>query len=218
MGDWSLDPLQLAPIVMVGVAYGVRARTLERRGSPVPRWKIALFALGLLLLLVAVVSPIAALGEERFFVPHAPAHPPRRPRAARAPRRAQRAAAPAAARGAAAPRAPRARPPARRAADLGREPLPLAPPVRVRRRDRQRLRARARASVVLHGGPDHVGTSRRGAARTRVVRDGGEARLHRRRPARRDRARERLPLVGRGLLLPGTRTSGSPTRRLRARS
>ena len=66
MGDWSLDPLQLLPIVMVGVAYGVRARTLERRGNPVPRWKIALFALGLLLLLVSVVSPIAQLGEERF--------------------------------------------------------------------------------------------------------------------------------------------------------
>jgi putative membrane protein len=66
MGDWSLDPLQLAPIVFVGVAYGVRARTLERRGNPVPRWKIALFALGLLLLLVSVVSPVAQLGEERF--------------------------------------------------------------------------------------------------------------------------------------------------------
>jgi putative membrane protein len=66
MGDWSLDPLQLLPIVMVGVAYGVRARTLERRGNPVPRWKIALFALGLLLLLASVVSPIAQLGEERF--------------------------------------------------------------------------------------------------------------------------------------------------------
>jgi putative membrane protein len=66
MGDWTLDPLQLAPIVMVGVAYGVRARTLARRGTPVPRWKIASFALGLLLLLASVVSPVAALGEERF--------------------------------------------------------------------------------------------------------------------------------------------------------
>ena len=66
MGDWTLDPLQLAPIVIVGVAYGVRARTLERRGAPVPRWKIASFALGLLLLLASVVSPVAALGEERF--------------------------------------------------------------------------------------------------------------------------------------------------------
>ncbi len=66
MGDWTLDPLQLAPIVIVGVAYGVRARTLERRGAPVPRWRIASFALGLLLLLASVVSPVAALGEERF--------------------------------------------------------------------------------------------------------------------------------------------------------
>ena len=55
MGDWSLDPLQLAPIVMVGVAYGVRARTLEQSWRPVPRGKIALLAHGLLLLLVAVV-------------------------------------------------------------------------------------------------------------------------------------------------------------------
>ena len=66
MGDWTLDPLQLAPLVLVGVAYGVRARTLARRGTPVPRWRMALFALGLLLFLTAIVSPIAARGEERF--------------------------------------------------------------------------------------------------------------------------------------------------------
>src|SRR5688500_563079 len=66
MGDWTLDPLQLAPLVFVAVAYGVRARTLARRGTPVGRWRIALFTLGLLLLLVAIVSPVAQLGEERF--------------------------------------------------------------------------------------------------------------------------------------------------------
>jgi len=66
VGDWTLDPLQLAPLVFVGVAYGVRARTLARRGTPVARWRIALFTLGLLLLLVAIVSPVAQLGEERF--------------------------------------------------------------------------------------------------------------------------------------------------------
>jgi putative membrane protein len=64
--DWTLDPLQLAPLVFVGVAYGVRARTLARRGTPVPRWRIALFSLGVLLLLAAIVSPVAQLGEERF--------------------------------------------------------------------------------------------------------------------------------------------------------
>jgi len=66
VGDWTLDPLQLAPLVFVGVAYGVRARTLARRGTPVARWRIALFTLGLLLLLVAIVSPVARLGDERF--------------------------------------------------------------------------------------------------------------------------------------------------------
>ncbi len=66
MGDWTIDPFQLAPIVLIGGAYGVRARTLARRGTPVPRFRIALFALGLVLLLAAVVSPVAQLGEERF--------------------------------------------------------------------------------------------------------------------------------------------------------
>lgn len=66
MGDWHLDPLQLAPLALVAVAYTVRARTLARRGSPVPRTRIALFALGVLLVLAAIVTPIAELGEERF--------------------------------------------------------------------------------------------------------------------------------------------------------
>ncbi len=66
MGDWTLDPLQLAPLVLVGVAYAVRARTLARRGAPVSRGRVALFALGLLLFLAAIVSPVAQLGEERL--------------------------------------------------------------------------------------------------------------------------------------------------------
>ena len=66
MGNWTLDPLQLAPLVLVSVAYAVRARTLARRGTPVSRGRIALFALGLLLFGTAIVSPIAQLGDERF--------------------------------------------------------------------------------------------------------------------------------------------------------
>jgi putative membrane protein len=68
--SWTLDPLQLLPIVVVAVAYGVRARTLARRGQPVPGWRVALFALGLLLLLVAVASPVAAVGEQELFSFH----------------------------------------------------------------------------------------------------------------------------------------------------
>ena len=72
--SWTLDPLQLAPVVLAAVAYGVRARTLARRGQPVPRWRIGLFALGILLLLVAVASPVAAVGEEELFSFHMAQH------------------------------------------------------------------------------------------------------------------------------------------------
>lgn len=72
--SWTLDPLQLAPIVVIAVAYGVRARTLARRGQPVPGWRIALFALGIALLFVAVASPIAAVGEEELFAFHMAQH------------------------------------------------------------------------------------------------------------------------------------------------
>lgn len=66
MGDWTFDPLQLAPLALVVAAYAVRSRTLARRGTAVPRWRLALFACGVVLLVAALVSPVAALGEQRF--------------------------------------------------------------------------------------------------------------------------------------------------------
>jgi putative membrane protein len=71
---FTLDPLQLAPIAVIAIAYGMRARTLSRRGQPVPAWRIALFALGIALLVVAVTSPIAELGEEELFSFHMAQH------------------------------------------------------------------------------------------------------------------------------------------------
>jgi putative membrane protein len=68
--SWTLDPLQLAPIAALAVAYGLRARTLRRRGTPVPGWRILLFSLGLALLVLALASPIAAIGEEELFSFH----------------------------------------------------------------------------------------------------------------------------------------------------
>ncbi len=68
--SWTVAPLQLAPIAVIAIAYGVRARTLARRGQPVPGWRIALFALGIALLVLAVASPIAAVGEEELFAFH----------------------------------------------------------------------------------------------------------------------------------------------------
>ena len=63
-GRWTLDPLQLAMIGVLAAAYARRAATLRARGHPVPRIRIALFASGLALLLVAVASPVHSLGEE----------------------------------------------------------------------------------------------------------------------------------------------------------
>jgi putative membrane protein len=68
--DWTLDPLQLAPVVLAAVAYAMRARTLRNRGTPMARYRIILFALGIALLLLAFASPIAAIGERELFSFH----------------------------------------------------------------------------------------------------------------------------------------------------
>jgi putative membrane protein len=68
--DWTFDPLQLAPVVLAAVAYTLRARTLRRRGTPMPAWRVALFATGIVLLLAAFASPVAAIGERELFSFH----------------------------------------------------------------------------------------------------------------------------------------------------
>jgi cytochrome c oxidase assembly factor CtaG len=70
VGVWTFDPVQLAPLAVAGLLYGARARTLARRGSPVPRWRRMSFGLGLALAFVALASPLHALGEERLFSAH----------------------------------------------------------------------------------------------------------------------------------------------------
>jgi putative membrane protein len=72
--SWTFAPLQLAPIGLVAIAYAVRARTLARRGQPVPGWRVALFSLGIALLVVAVATPIAEVGEEELFSFHMVQH------------------------------------------------------------------------------------------------------------------------------------------------
>jgi putative membrane protein len=68
--SWSLEPLQLVPVLLVGLLYARRVLTLTRRGTPVPVWRIAMFALGLALLTLALASPIGVIGEERLFSFH----------------------------------------------------------------------------------------------------------------------------------------------------
>jgi putative membrane protein len=72
--SWTVDPLQLAPLAVIAIAYTVRARTLAARGQPVEPWRVALFALGIVLLVLAVASPVAAVGEEELFSFHMVQH------------------------------------------------------------------------------------------------------------------------------------------------
>ena len=68
--SWTVDPLQLAPVALAALAYALRARTLRRRGTPLPAWRALLFALGIALLVLALASPVAAIGERELFSFH----------------------------------------------------------------------------------------------------------------------------------------------------
>ena len=75
MIDWAeplTEPfslaLEIAPLAVLGATYSRRARTLAGRGRPVPRARQLSFATGLLLMLVAVASPLAHVAEELFTV------------------------------------------------------------------------------------------------------------------------------------------------------
>jgi putative membrane protein len=67
---WAFNPVQLAPILLIGFFYGRRVRRLAHGSHAVPRWRQRLFWTGLVLLLVSLVSPIDTLGEEDFFFFH----------------------------------------------------------------------------------------------------------------------------------------------------
>jgi putative membrane protein len=71
---WTLDPLGLAACLVAATAYASRARTLRRRGRPVPLPRIAAFAVGLVLLVLALVSPLDTIGESRLFSVHMAQH------------------------------------------------------------------------------------------------------------------------------------------------
>jgi cytochrome c oxidase assembly factor CtaG len=68
--SWTLQPFQLVPILLLGLLYARRVRTLAGRGQPVPAWRLWCFGLGLLLLAFAVATPLAAFAEQQFFSAH----------------------------------------------------------------------------------------------------------------------------------------------------
>jgi cytochrome c oxidase assembly factor CtaG len=57
-------PLELLPLLLVAALYAKRVSTLARKGRPVLIWRQVCFASGLLMIVVALVSPIAHLAEE----------------------------------------------------------------------------------------------------------------------------------------------------------
>jgi cytochrome c oxidase assembly factor CtaG len=71
---WNLEPLQLAPTLVVSLLYYRRTRTLKRKGTPVAGWRQFIFWLGIGLVVVALNSPVDALGEQDFFFVHMGQH------------------------------------------------------------------------------------------------------------------------------------------------
>jgi cytochrome c oxidase assembly factor CtaG len=72
--SWTVEPATLAVAVVAALAYARRARILARRGQPVPVWRIGLFTTGVVLMLLAVASPIDAVGEDDLFFVHMTQH------------------------------------------------------------------------------------------------------------------------------------------------
>jgi putative membrane protein len=60
----TFAPLEVLPLLAAAVLYAKRSLTLAGRGRPVPLWRQLCFAAGLLTIAVALVSPVAHLGEE----------------------------------------------------------------------------------------------------------------------------------------------------------
>jgi putative membrane protein len=72
--SWTFEPLQLVPVLLVGLLYARRVRTLRARGTLVEAWRPWSFGAGLALVLLALVSPIDAFGEEQFLSFHMVQH------------------------------------------------------------------------------------------------------------------------------------------------
>jgi putative membrane protein len=73
VGSGTYEPLQLLPPLTIALAYALRARNLAQQGRPVPVWRQASMALGVALILAALASPAAHLGEE-LIVAHMAQH------------------------------------------------------------------------------------------------------------------------------------------------
>jgi putative membrane protein len=60
----AFAPVEVFPITIGGVAYWARVRSLSWDGRPVPLWRQLCFGSGLLLIAIALFSPIGHISEE----------------------------------------------------------------------------------------------------------------------------------------------------------
>ncbi len=74
LGPWSLEPLQVLPTALAAFLYLQRTRALARSGRPVSTWRQVSFWTGIGLVVLALNSPIDALGEQHFFFLHMTQH------------------------------------------------------------------------------------------------------------------------------------------------
>ncbi|HKJ35447.1 MAG TPA: cytochrome c oxidase assembly protein [Solirubrobacterales bacterium] len=61
---FALETLASASLAAVGIAYAIRASRLAVQGRPLPTWRLASFAAGIVVLVVAIASPLEQLAEE----------------------------------------------------------------------------------------------------------------------------------------------------------
>ncbi len=64
VGGGTLDPIQLAGLTLAATAYALRSRALAEEGRPVPAWRVACFSVGITLIALGLVSPLAHMGGE----------------------------------------------------------------------------------------------------------------------------------------------------------
>jgi len=67
IGGHTVAPVQLVPLLVLALAYSRRSLRLARQGRGVPIWRQGCFAGGLVVILIALVSPLNQVNEELFL-------------------------------------------------------------------------------------------------------------------------------------------------------
>jgi cytochrome c oxidase assembly factor CtaG len=68
LSEWTLDPLLVVPLLSIGGAYVIGYRRFARRSHVAYRTRGGLFVVGYTALVIALISPVHAVGETYFSV------------------------------------------------------------------------------------------------------------------------------------------------------